>query len=887
VNEIAFGVLGPLEVTVAGRQVPLGGRKPRMLLATLLLAPNSTVDVDTLVDVLWPAGPPRSAVANVRTYAHALRAGIGDRVHTRTGGYEITAGPDELDMTVFEAKARRGLLAEASAVWRGPALAGLPRSPVWEPTLARLEELRLSVIERGLPAGADVIPVLRGLLAEYPLREELWRQLILALHQCGRAAEALRAYDEAERILATELGARPGPALRQAQDEINAAVFPVCQLPLDVPDFTGRAAQVRRLEELLRGQLPAVAVVSGAPGTGKSTLAVHIGHTVATAFPDGQLYVDLRNTPDPLTYLLDALDVRGSYSSETARGSRYRSALARRKMLILLDDAADAAQVTPLLPGSGCCAVIVTSRQAMPDLHGTVAVPLGAMPDADARELLARVAGRRTAEDPAHVREILRACGNLPLAIRVAAAKLAARPAVPVRVLAERLRDERSRLDELSVGSLAVRTSITDSYERLPPEAARAFRFAGLLGPASFPGWAVAALLDHPNADHVLDTLVDANLLEVGGSSPRYRLPEVFRCYAGDRLTAEPHQEVRAAAGRVLAGYAAAATHAASRMPVPFFGLLPHHGTPVAGPGDPVEWMRAEQPTIMSLLDLAARLGLQEQAWRIPAVYAPYFDLRGHHDDWHRTHEIALDGARAAGDRHGQAIVLRNLGQVNLYQDRYPEAESALHESLRLFSATGDARGVGLALAGIGTTLRIRGLLSQALAHHRRALRIFVRVGEPNFEAAARIAVGTVLLAQNRFPAAEQWLTGARELSAEIGDRHREAHALQRLATLRGRRGEPEQALDHLAEVTSVFQQLGDHHCIAYAQQHTGELCMRTGDRERARQLLTSSLDAHRRTGDRRSAEEVSHLLDQLSQGTPPVVESQMINSTLRRHGGR
>ncbi|MEV4317285.1 BTAD domain-containing putative transcriptional regulator [Actinocrispum sp. NPDC049592] len=856
--EIAFGVLGPLEVTVAGVAVPLGGRKPRMLLATLLLAPNTTVDVDTLVDVLWPENPPRSAVANIRTYAHSLRAAIGTRVRSRPGGYEIAVEPGELDMTEFEAHARRGSLDAARELWRGRALADLPCCPEWEPTLARLEELRLDVLEKCRLG----VPELRGLLAEHPLREELWRQLVLALHGSGRDAEAAQAYAEAARVLATELGTRPGPQLRQAYEEIS--VFPVCQLPLDVADFTGRAAAVTTIEDLLRGRLPLVVAVTGPPGAGKSTVAVHIGHRMAGEFPDGQLYIDLRQTTDPLAYVLDTLGIPDVYSSHTARAARYRSALARRRMLVVIDNATDIGQITPLLPGSGGCAVIITSRHRMPDLVGAVPVPLGALTDNEARELLARIAGRRIAEEPVQANEILAACGNLPLAIRVAAAKLAARPSVPVRVLADRLRDDRRRLDELTIGSLAVRTSVTDSYERLTPEAARAFRFAGLLGPSWFPGWALAALLDRPNADDVLDSLVDANLLEVAGATPRYRLPEVFRCYAGERITAEPRREIEAAAKRALSGYLGEATHAAMRMPIPFFGLLPRHAVTGGFDGDPVEWFGTERATVLSLLHLAERLGLHTYAWRIPAVYAPYFDLRGEHGEWQRTNEFALRGARAADDPHGTAVVLRNLGQVNLYQDRYTAAENALREAMRLFTRTEDESGVGVSLAGIGTVQRVRGEYGPALASQRRALRIFVRARQPSLEAAARLAVGTVLLAQQRFPLAEKWLTDARRQAVEIGDRHREAHALQRLASLRSRQGEPERALDHLETATDVFEHLGDDHCVAYARQHIGEIYLGNGEHAQAVALLTSSLEAHRRSGDRRSAAEVSQLLDRL-----------------------
>ncbi|MET0237588.1 MAG: BTAD domain-containing putative transcriptional regulator [Kibdelosporangium sp.] len=867
-NEIVFRVLGPLEVTIAGQPVTLGGRKPRMLLATLLLQPNSTVGVDTLVDVLWPDCPPRSAVANVRTYAHALRNEIGARVCTRPGGYLVTVDPDELDMTTFEAKAESGRFDEANALWRGRVLADLPRSPVWEPTLARLEELRLSVIERGLTVRENTIPELRGLLAEHPLREELWRHLVLALHESGRTSEALHAYREAERILAAELGTRPGPELRRTGDEIRTSVFPVCQLPLDLPDFTGRTAVVREAGNLLHGTKPAVVVLTGAAGIGKSTVAVHIGHQLAPAFPDGQLYVELRGNRDPfdvLAYLLDALGIQDMPGTLEARAARYRSVLARRRTLVILDDAAGAEQVAPLLPGSGGSAVVITSRTRVPDLPAAVPIVIKPMTDAEASELLGRIAGRgRVAEEPEHARGILRACGNLPLAIRVAGAKLAARPAIPLRVIAERLRDERGRIDELVAGNLSVRTAITDSYARLAPIAARALRFASMLGPVSFPGWTLAALLDRPRADDVLDTLVDANLLHVTvdvTGSPRYRIPALSRCYAGERLAAEPRQELQAAIRRVLSGYVGLATHAAARMPVPFFGLLPQNTSGSPGPSDPAGWFEAERPSMVALLEAAALLEVQQDAWQIPASYAPYFDLRGHHADWLRSHEIALAGARQAGDPHGTAIVLRNLGQVNLYQDRYDEAESATRESLRLFTDAGDDNGVGLALAGIGTTLRIHGRLPEALAHQRQALRIFVRTEQPHFEAAARVAAGTVLLAQKQFSAAEAWLTGARRLSASIGDRHREAHALQRLAWL----CEPAQALDHLTEVTEVFHQLGDDHCLAYARQTTGEVCLRAGDRNRAQALLTKSLDAHLRAGDRRSASAVSQLLDEIN----------------------
>ncbi|WP_020666900.1 BTAD domain-containing putative transcriptional regulator [Amycolatopsis nigrescens] len=920
--------MGPLEVTVAGRAVPLGGPKPRMLLAALLMQPNVAVSTDQLIEVLWPSSTPRSASANVRTYVHSLRrrlaesaAELAERIQSRSSGYILTAAPGELDLAVFEdlvATAQRALsendpktalalLDDADRLWRGDVLEDLPHSHIWGSTLARLSELRLSVQEQRLKIRIelgehhDAVVELRGLLAAHPLREELWQQLILALEAGGRKAEALQAYGQVERILRDELDAQPGPELRRLRAGLAGtgptkappkppSAFPVCQLPLDLPDFTGRDDLVADLVDRLRNRRdcdqPAVLVLSGAPGVGKSAMAVRVAHAVRAEFPDGQLHLDLGGTSvaprtpmDVLPELLRALGVpdAGMPRGLAERAALLRSRLARRRLCLVFDDAANAAQVRPLLPGSGGCAVLVTSRARMPDLAGARPVDVDVLPAAEAERLLAGIVGAgRTAAEPDSAEAILRCCGYLPLAIRVVGAKLTHRPGWTLRVLAERLRDEHRRLDELRVGDLAVRASVTLSYDQLPPDAARAFRGLGALGPVQFPGWVVAALLDRPSAEDVLDVLVDAHLVELVGSDgcgqPRYRLHDLLRCYAAEQAARDDQAEHRDAQRRVIEGYLAMAITAGERMPIHFFGVVAVDGRdelwcperPDELAAEPADWFEAERRTAVDLVDLAAREGFDALAWRLTTAFTPYFDLRGHHEDWHHTHAVAVAAAGRTADLRGKAILLRNLGQVHIYQDDYVKALTAFEESRRLFGLVADDRGAATALAGLATALRFQGEHERSLDHCYQALSLFIRVGDQHGEAVARIGVGAARLAQGCYSSAGRWFTEAYQLAAAIGDRHREAHALKRLAMLHQHRGNLAAAREDVDRAIAIFNELGDDHCVGYAHQHLGELYLCSGELAHARLLLVNSLSVHRRNGDRRSEAEVAERLGEL-----------------------
>ncbi|GAA4696519.1 AfsR/SARP family transcriptional regulator [Phytohabitans rumicis] len=903
--DLSYRVLGPLEVLAGGHMLPLGGRMPRILLGTLLLQPGRVVSTDVLVDVLWPAEPPASAVANLRTYVRGLRSRLsGDAIMTKPHGYAVRVDPDALDLTLFEDRAARArqawqggdaagalrLLEEAIGLWRGRLLEDLPGSSAWEAVASRLTAQKTSLVELameiriGLGQPDVAAAELRGLLAADPLHEGFWRRLMLALHASGRTAEALRAYADARQVLADELGVEPGPQLRAAFDTVLGATppaaGPICQLPLNPPDFTGRSALVDSVvAHLTGGPQPALVAISGAPGVGKSALAVHAGHAVRGSFPDGQLYVDMRGTTeaprDPrevLAELLRALGVSNVVIPDgvEARAALLRSRLADARMLLVLDDVAHAGQVRPLLPGAGACAVVATSRQRLPELTGALQVNVDVLTEQEAQELFGRVAGRRrVVEQPESAREILRACGHLPLAVRIAGAKLAQRPGWSLSVLADRLRLERHRLDELRAGDLAVRASVELSYRLLPPAAARAFRLLGTLGPGPVPAWVVSALIGSDSEDTV-DVLVDANLLQLVGmdvaGQARYRLHDLLRCYGVERADEEGSLERRAATVRVLDGWLALAAQARDRMPVHFFGAS--FAPPQAAfdgaerlVADPMAWFEAERAALVSAVELASLSGLDGHAWRIAAALAPFFDLRSHRDVWWRTHQIGLSCARRVGDAHGEAILLRDIGQLHLYHDRYDEAAAAFDASRELFVRAGDEAGEALALCGQGTVHRVKGRHHRALRLYRRGLDAFTRGGDRANQAVVSGSIGLVHLALRRRDEAQRWLTTAYEMAVEIGDRHREANALHHLAMLRQEWGRPDRAQVELDRALALLEELGDDACAAYVRQSIGELHLRFGDPRRAGAFLTDSLSVLQRMGDRRAEATIAALL--------------------------
>ncbi|MFD5828353.1 BTAD domain-containing putative transcriptional regulator [Lentzea sp. NPDC060358] len=459
---VLFRVLGTTEMRVPGEDGPRRvARKPAALLARLLVSRGDWVDRDRLAAAIWPGRvPPRSALSNIKSYVWQIRHdllaphGDGPRIEARAGAYRLCAEPGDVDVECFRQHTAQGRTAMArgdaeSAVrhleaaeelWRGTPFADLPDEVV-APVVAELEELRWEVRETladALTAARrhrEAIALLRDLTAADPLREGPWARLVLALVRAGRRSEALATYDEARRVLVDELGVDPGRALAEAHRHAlaePAARRGRCDLPRDVPDFTGRSREVARLTELSRSAATGVpvVVVDGVPGVGKTALAVHAAHRIAGEFPDGRLFVDLAPDGDPLSAnvllarLLRAAGVRDIPETIGERAAVWRAHLAGRRVLLVLDDASSSDQVRPLLPGSAGCMVVVTACTRVLHLDAIEPMRLLPLPAAQTADLF-----RSSTGAPADVvREVVRRTGGLPLAVRAAAALFLARP---------------------------------------------------------------------------------------------------------------------------------------------------------------------------------------------------------------------------------------------------------------------------------------------------------------------------------------------------------------------------------------------------------------------------------------------------------------------------
>ncbi|TDO54487.1 DNA-binding SARP family transcriptional activator [Kribbella sp. VKM Ac-2527] len=945
-DSLRYEILGPLRLGHVQGQ-PLKASKPRQLLATLLLHPNRFVSTDLIADALWEGNPPRSATANIRTYVRALRgvlqeAGLPTPIDTSAAGYSIEVGVDELDSSMFESLLAEGghlrdadegrqamqVLSRAYSLWRGHPLEDLGGSAAWEGSIARLEAQYRSLVDTLLDlrleyadhAGAAVL--LSGRLTEDPYDEQLWRRLVDTLLAAGRTSEARAAYTKAVRTLADELGVEPGPDLAaagaraqngrsanwpdpgvprvsttepstlpategpMAAPELVEPHRPPSQLPLDLADFSGREQHLEQLRDLVCGRdpvRPPIAVVSGAPGTGKTSLAIRLGHLVRESFPDGQIYLDMRGATEPrdsggaLTDLLLSLNVPDFAvpPDPERRSAMLRSELASRRVLIILDDAAAASQIAPLMPGTGASAVVVTSRNRLMDLAGADSMPLDTFEDSEAAELLQRVAGTgRVDSRSAAVEEILSACGNLPLAIRIVASRLAQRPDLSPAELARRLRDETHRLDELSIGELAVRTSADLSYDSLSPAEARLYRLIGRFAVGVFSARVLEPVASPASVRRSLDRLIEVNLVQISSvdatGKARYRVHDLLRLHAiGVGEEAEKAQALKDLA-TLLDALLDKVRRAAAALPFVYFGNPDYEG-PLRSPdpapftdADAIAWFDSERSTFVPAIRAAAQNGLHEYAWRLAAAWGPYLDMRAGFDDWNESHQPGLISAIACGDRRGEAILHRNLGQLALYRDDWEPAWEHFTQAAAIFAEVGDRLGDGVAAVGLGTWLRERGRLDEALAQYEKAVEAFVEVGDKNGEASARSAVASIWLARNDTVTAGRYMAEAFLIGVRLGDKHREAKIRRRIAALRTQQGRHDQAVRQLQASLAIFNGIGDDHCAAYARAELGAVLMALGQDAAARKMLLDAIEIGHRLGDRSVEGAAAHSLGRL-----------------------
>jgi DNA-binding SARP family transcriptional activator/Tfp pilus assembly protein PilF len=876
-------------------------------------------------------GDTDSTVLVTRAPGYLLRLGSGDtdaqvfEAQVREGRRAYAAGdPDRA----------AAQLAEALALWHGSPLADVPPTPLIEAEADRLAELRLDAAELRIRAElacgshAQVIPELRRLLADHSLRENLWLLLMQALDGAGRHAEALEAYGQARRVLAEELGVDPGAELRQYHAELlakddaltrdagdapgsisaatvtassgpaNSAPAPPearvprpvpvpAQLPADVADFTGRDDQVRHLVDLLssagaddQSGAVRIALVAGAGGLGKTSLAVHAAHRARASFSDGQLYVDLLGaTPHPLPaadvlarFLRDlGVDGREIPVDEDERAARYRTILAGRRMLIVLDNARDAAQVRSLLPGSASCAVLVTTRSRMADLASTRLVDLNVLDDDEALTLFARVVGdERAAAEPEATAELLLACAGLPLAIRICAARLATRSGWTIQAMANRLRDTRRRLDELRVGDLAVRASFQVSFTTLPASAqpggidpADAFRMLGLWHGPSISSAAAAALFGTTEdlASDALEILVDARLLE-STSPDRYKFHDLLRVYSSERAVADlPEQARHAAIARLLEWYMRTAD-AASTAAVPDrydIPLVPGGAAPALSFGTAEEalaWYDGERVNLVAATRQAAGSGLHEIAWRLPAPLFQLINSRGNWTDGIATNRIALESARLVGDRQGEAWILNNLGDA-LGFTRQAEGIDCLERSLAIRREIGDRTGEAQAANNLANAHLWLGRTDEALELWRRALELNRKVGRRRGEGIALVNLGWTLLDLARAEEAIDYLLQAQQAFAEVGYADGVGYALHILGRCYLLLGRDADALECLRQALASHQATGNRRRQAATLRSLADAQNRAGLTAEARESWTQAAAIFEALGDSAEAAEI------------------------------
>jgi DNA-binding SARP family transcriptional activator/Tfp pilus assembly protein PilF len=928
---VEFRILGSLEIDSGSGTVALRARKQRILLAVLLCQANQPVSMDRLSAALWGDSPPPAAAGNLRQYVLQVRRSLGNeqRIEHRGPGYALTVRPGELDADRFQTLAASGsaaveagdpetgarLLGEALALWRGPAYADLSDVEILRDEAVRLEERRHGVLEARIDAElrlgrhAQLVAELSQFAREHPLRERTRAQLMTALYRSGRQADALEVYRETRKVLADELGLEPGAELRRLERAIlisdpdldrpvpaavHASGVPAL-LPADVPDFVGRESELADLDRLWEsGRV--ITAISGTAGVGKSALAVRWAHRVRDAFPDGQLYVNLRgydpeqpmSAADALAGFLHALGVRGHDIplEVDGRAARYRSELAGRRLLVLLDNAGSVEQVRPLLPGTPGCLVLVTSRDSLAGLvalNGARRLDLDLLPASEAVALLRRLAGGRVDAQPEAAAALAGQCARLPLALRVAAELAAARPSATLAQLVAELAGYRQRLDLLDAGGdprTAVRTVFSWSYRHLPADAARVFRLLGLHPGPDLDLYAAAALTGTGIEDirRPVTALARAHLIQEAGED-RWAMHDLLRAYALELTGTEELDSARNAALTSLVDhYLATATRATAVLDSA--SADPDEATAVPPMDDPAAargWLDAERANLVAACACAAAHGWHARTVALSETLVRYLDSGGHFSDAVLIHTLAGDAARLSGERGVEARALANLGRVYRRLGQLGRAAGIYQQSVALYADTGDPAGRTYALRNLGSVHWRQGRYDEAAIHYEQALALCRQGGDEAGEADALNSLGLLHQRLGRVRLGSEQLSAALVLYRRIGDSASEAYVLSILGRAHRRPDQIRAAAASLEEVLAGVQQAGNRTGEAYALTDLAGVYLYQGRLAEALRQLRQALVIYQEIGDRASEAEVLNGLGETLRalGTPAEAIAQ------------
>ncbi|MER5428440.1 BTAD domain-containing putative transcriptional regulator [Streptomyces sp. NPDC002588] len=913
---VRFMVLGAVRVRRGEAELDTGGPQERAFLALLLVRAGQPVAVSDIVDVLWDADPPRSAVNVVRRHVGSLRRLLEPGLPARAeghwlvrdaGGYRLVTDGDNSDLLRFralreEARHTAGtaparaveLLTEALSLWRGPLAAGIPAHARTHPAFDTVARERLTAareaaeaaLRTGLPDA--VLPHLRRAAAEHPLDEPVHAALVRLLAAAGHRTEAAAAYDAVRARLAEELGIDPGPELRDAHETVlrrrpspdrpeTAPPYLVPgQLPYDLPAFIGRRAELDEVLALF-GTEPArspgtvvIGAVGGMAGVGKTTLAVHWAHRIADRFPDGQLYVNLRGF-DPsgaalepgevVRGFLDALGVppeRVPHGLD-AQAALYRSALAGRRVLVVLDNARDTDQIRPLLPGSPGCLTIITSRDDLTGLiaaHGARSLTLRPF-DADQTRafLVRRLGAERVAAEPRAADEIGALCAGLPLALACVAARAAVHPHFPLTAIAAELRTAHGSLDAFARAdaSVDVGTVFSWSTDAVSPQAARLFRLLALHPGPDFTLPAAAALAGLPvrATRPLLAELIGLHLV-TEHSPARHAFHDLLRAHAGELLDEhESEGERRAALDRLHHHYLHTA-HTADRLLAPNADPLPPPPAPEgARPEELTDddralaWLTAEHTVLLSVVDAAAASGGPEQerlACHLAWSLEPFFDRRGHWHDGLAAQRTALDAARRLADPVLIARGLRGLARVEGRLGLHERAVPRLEQALALFTELGDDTGRANTHRSLGWESEQTGDLPGALRHNQLALGLFRTLGDRAAQASVLNSVGWYHALLGEYRQALRHCFEALTMLQDLGDRYGQAATWDSIAYAHHHLGRHPHALLGYRNALVLMRELGVPYSEAAILVHVGDTHLAMGDEPAARTAWEEAL---------------------------------------------